>query len=550
MKGMPVGNSDFRELRDLDRYFVDKSMFIDEILESTAKVTLITRPRRFGKTLNLSMTDAYLNIDYAEEPDRFKGLKISEARPNDPEKNSNHIIVMSFKRLKTKDYSGFVVSFKEMMRDVYRKFPDLKNSEKLDEVLTERYETIIGGTDDYEALTMAVMHLCEMIEKHHGKKPIILIDEYDNPMNNAFGDDELLEQIVGFLRDVLSNALKDNGPMRFAVLTGVMKISQESIFSGLNNPKVIDIFSTKYDEMFGFSQEEVEWLLEANGYESKVDEAKEWYDGYRFGKEDVYNPWSIINFIDNGCKADKYWAGTSGNTIIEELLTKAEKSTYESLMELAEGKDHLCAIDPSVTYDEMSMGGENIFTVLVLSGYLNAVPDGRLYNVSIPNLEMRYVFSSKIMKHLAPTCGNTQCEIFIEAAKSGNSDVMTNSLNRIFDESTSLRILTHEHVYQAFITGMLLQFGSEYRIETDRESGDGYFDIRLLAKTPAVDSIIIEIKRTRAGVKDATMEKHAAKALNQIVEKRYAESIGGRVLSYGMVFSGKRALVRYRELER
>ncbi len=297
MEGMPIGIDDFRKLRDGDLCYVDKSMFIDGILESSAKVTQIVRPRRFGKTLNLSMTDAYLNVDYKDEPDRFRGLKISEARPDDPEKNSNHIIMMNFTKLRTEDYSGFLTSFGKMMGDIYRRFPELKDSDKLDEVLTERYGTILDGTDDYEVLTMAVMHLCEMIERHHGKKPIILIDGCDDPINSASDRDGLLEQIVEFLRDTLGNALKDNDHMRFAIITGVMEFPSGNIFSGLNDLGVNNFPSTKYGELFGFSLSEVERLLDEIGHPEKISEFRDECDRYRFGDSDMYSPEDVISSI-------------------------------------------------------------------------------------------------------------------------------------------------------------------------------------------------------------------------------------------------------------
>ena len=555
-KGMPIGISDFRKLRDNDLYLVDKSMFIDQILRSGAEVTLITRPRRFGKSLNLSMTDAYFNIEYADGPDYFKGLKISEERPNDSEKNSNHVIAMSFKRLKTKDYSGFVASFREMMRDTYRRFPELKDSEKLDEVLTERYDTIIGGTDDYKALTMAVMHLCEMIEIHHGKKPIILIDEYDNPMNNAFGKGELHTEIVGFLREVLSNALKDNRSLRFAVLTGVMKISQESILSGLNNPKIIDVFSTDYDEMFGFTQDEVEWLLCANDYENKIADAKRWYDGYRFGDEDVYNPWSIIRYIDSGCKPKAYWAGTSGNDIIGDLISKADQSTWDDLTGLCDGKAIKADIQSNIAYCDLESAEDTIYSVMVAAGYLKAIPDTDepdeeedeeengddvTYRVSIPNREMFKVFSETILKRFG-TGVNCSLNDLIKALKAGKAEEVQKNLRKLM-EIVSVRILDNEFPYEAFIAGLMAKTSGQYEILADHEAGDGYFDIRMKRISGRGPNLVLEIKRRNENNKHLTMDELAREALKQIHEKKYCYGLEGRTIQVGIAFDGKEPTV-------
>ena len=558
-EGMPVGISSFRKLRDNDMYYVDKSMFIDQILKSGAEVTLITRPRRFGKSLNLDMTDCYLNIRYADEPDRFKGLRISEERPNDPEKNSNYVIDLNFKELRIKTYEIFKTSFRNTVIGLFAEFPELKGSEKLSDDLRRWHSALTEGTADYDTLTKSIKYLCEMIEAHHGKKPIILIDEYDNPMNNAFGKGELHEQIVGFLREVLSSALKDNDSLRFAVLTGVMKISQESIFSGLNNPEVVDVFSTQYDEMFGFTQDEVEWLLRSNSYENKFAEAKRWYDGYRFGDEDVYNPWSIINYIKNGCKPKAYWAGTSGNDIIGDLINKADQSTWDDLTGLCGGKAIEADIQTNIAYCDLESAEDTIYSVMVAAGYLKAIPDMEerdeedvdegdeedgdavTYRVSIPNKEMFKVFSETILRRFG-TGVNTSLNNLIKALKAGKAEEVQKNLRKLM-EIVSVRILKDEFPYEAFIAGLMAKTSGQYEVLADHEAGDGYFDIRMKRVSGRGPNLIIEVKRRNENNKHLTMDELAQSALKQIHEKRYCYGLEGRTILYGIAFESKNPMI-------
>ncbi len=547
LEGMPIGEDDFRELRRRDLYYADKSLFIDQILRSKAKVILITRPRRFGKSLNLSMTDAYFNVEYADGPDYFQGLKISEARPDDPEKNTNPVIKLNFAKLEAEEgFRDFIDSFGTMMRDAYRKFPDLGKSEKLDNVLKERYETILEGTKNRGILKLAIGHLCEMIEAHYGKKPIILIDEYDNPMNNAYSDKKLHAKVVKFLRRVFKNTLKDNDSLRFAILTGVMKISQESIFSGLNNVKIVDVFSTQYDEMFGFTQDEVEWLLRENGHEDKISEAKEWYDGYRFGDEDVYNPWSIINYIDDGCEPDGYWAGTSGNSIVGDLVSDADQKTWKELRTLCEGGSIESDIQRSVAYCDLRSSGDIIYSVMVAAGYLKAIRSDNGYVLTIPNKEVSGIFIDTILNRFGrSTCDDLRG--FIDAVTTGDVVELKKRLEALM-EIPSIKILTHEFQYEAFIAGLMAVAGGRYEIKADYEAGDGFFDIRMRRLSGPGANVVVELKRRNKKNKDMTMNDLARSALQQIHDRRYYSGLEGETILYGIAFDKKTPTIVMEEL--
>ncbi len=325
MEGMPIGYDNFRELRDCDLYFIDKSEFIDKVLRNSAEATVITRPRRFGKSLNLSMLDAYLNIKYAGERDRFTDLKISELRPNDPHKNAYPVINLNFRGLDTDDFDAFIGDFEEMMAIVYMGFKELKCSEKISEEHLDRYKAIAKGTAERKVLAQSIKHLCWILTEHYGKMPIVLIDEYDQPLNGSFGKGEVHQKIKSFMRKVLGNALKGNEYLRFAVLTGVTRMSPETVCPNLNNLYFCDVTSKEFDGMYGFTRAELEKILIDNGHEDKIGEALEWYGSYRFGDTDVCCPWSILNYIDEGCKPNPYWASTSGNSIVYDLVSKDDR---------------------------------------------------------------------------------------------------------------------------------------------------------------------------------------------------------------------------------
>ncbi len=398
MKGMPIGHDDFRKLRDRNLYFIDKSPFIDMVLRNSALVTVITRPRRFGKSLNLSMLDAYLNIKYAGERDRFSDLKISQLRPDDPHKNAYPVINLNFKDLDTDDFDAFVGDFEEMMFAVYTGFEELKDSEKIDDDFLERYGDIVAGTVERAFLVASIRDLCMMLELHYGKKPIILIDEYGQPFNGSYGKGEVHNEIISFMREALSIALKGNHHMRFAVLTGVTRISGETAGPNLNNLDFCDVLSREFDGMYGFTRDEVEKLLDDNGHRDKTEEALEWYGGYRFGETDVCCPWGIINYAKRGCKPDAYWARTSGNSIVTDLVSSDCWWVWKDLEKLFSGDAVHGGYSPEFEYYDRNSLDSSIYSVMVATGYLRETCSEGWHEVSIPNKEIHEVFRQAILR--------------------------------------------------------------------------------------------------------------------------------------------------------
>lgn len=548
LEGMPIGNSDFRDLREQDLYFVDKSMLIDELLRSNAKVTLITRPRRFGKSLNLSMLDSYFSIRYAGGPDYFEDLRIAKARPNDPEKNSNIVIKVSLKDLGNGTYSSFLEGFRIIVSDICCHFPELRDSTRIEAVFHEIFMKLYWMKSTEAELSRSIWYLCRMLEMHHGRKAIVLIDEYDNAMNNSYGVPEEHAQIVGFMRALLGSILKDNNSLRFAVITGVMRISKESIFSGLNNLAINDVFSDRFDEMYGFTQTEVENLLADCGYPDRIVEAKEWYDGYRFGSQDVYNPWSIINYVQAGCKPDTYWANTSGNSIISDLFRTADPERWGEIEVLCSRRPIAAYVRSDVAFCDMEYSDDAIYSVMVASGYLNAVPDGDCeggYLLSIPNKEVFKIFTGPFLGRIGSSTNKTLNDL-LSAMTSGDESGVRTSLSNLM-EMLSIRILKNEYPYEAFITGLTAILSGRFEILADHESGNGYYDIRMRRISGPGPNILMEIKRRKKGSSGISMDDLALSALKQIRERNYASGLKGETILYGIAFDGK---VPYVAMER
>lgn len=540
MKGIPIGVDDFKELREKAGYYVDKTPLIADILESNrTKVFHYIRPRRFGKSLNLSMLDAYLNMKYVGNT-WFEGLTISEKRPNDPLKNSYPVIELDFKRTAGGNYEEYLNKVRIQMMYTYSHFEYLVESEKIPNLYKDGFTKVINGTCTNEELSASIQHLCEMLELHHGRKAVILIDEYDSPLNTIYGKKDH-EKVLAFIRDLLSNALKGNDSLEFAVVTGVMQISKESIFSGLNNVLVNNVFSTESDEMFGFTANEVMKLCEDHGHPEKYEEARQWYDGYVFGNAEIYNPWSILNYVRSGFKPDEYWAGTSGNSIISTLLDKADKAVYENLNRLGSGSTIDCRIDPRISYADMETT-DGIYSVMVLTGYLKAVPSERRYLLSIPNDEMYGVFAKMIADRFDSPL-SAALDSFCNAVISNDPDGISNGLSSLMMEILSSRVLDHEHSYQAFTAGILLNLHGRYSMFADGERGKGFYDILLESNRGNRPHILMEFKKVRSNARNDTMRKVSRTALEQIRDRRYFHGLKGDVLLYGVAVRGKDVVV-------
>lgn len=412
MQDIPLGVQDFKEIRDGGFYYVDKTPLIDGVLgKKKSKVFLFTRPRRFGKSLNLSMLDAYLNMDYSGNG-WFEGLSISDIRPDDPEKNSYPVICIDLKDLGDGSYRDFVLKMRFKLRILYSRYAHLRDSDRLNDSLRQMFCDMYEQNDDAD-ITQSLNLLIMALGAHCRRKVVLLVDEYDNAVNNARTDikdengDTDRRKILDFIRSLLSPAIKGNECLHFAVLTGVTRIGKESISSGLNNIVIDGVFDANFDEAFGFNPAEVQKLCSDYDRPDRYEEARKWYDGYRFGNSDVYNPWSLLNYIYSDFSPRMYWAGTSGNDIIDWLMDGSDHRIFDEFEVLIKGGEIRESLSETVEYADIANGGDSsdLFSILVVSGYLRAVPteDPGEYDLSIPNLEMSMVFRERFLKRIGTT---------------------------------------------------------------------------------------------------------------------------------------------------
>ena len=538
MKAVPIGVQSFREIRENNLYFIDKTELIDSILTARGtKAFLFTRPRRFGKSLNLSMIDAYLNKNYRDNS-WFDDLEISELRPDDPEKNAYPVIMLDMKNLTVRTYETFIRRLRGAISDICNSFIELKDSDKQTDEDKELFVNLKTKKSDDDDLCISLMKLTSMLHKEYGKKVVVLIDEYDSPINNSYGKD-FQHDVLEIIRDLLSSVLKGNESLAFGVVTGVMQIGKESIFSGLNNLKVNNILNPEMDEMFGFTADEVKELCDYYGHPDKFDEAREWYDGYHFGNSDVYNPWSVLNYVDSNFRPEAYWGGTSGNNIIDDMLMIPEPEVYEGLMKLGSGEAVNSEMRMTVTFSDISSGTSGIYQVMAMTGYLTAIPSDYGYDLRLPNKEMYSVFAEIILGKIDKMGIGQSTREFCKAILSNNTEEIHSKIENILMKCTSLRILDKESAYQCLVLGILMNLEGNYRITADHESGEGFHDIRMERIRGKSPNVVIEIKRTRKNARPETLQSAAEGALKQIHDRKYAYGLSGETILYGIAFTSK-----------
>ena len=542
VRALPIGVQDFKKIRESDYLYVDKSDMISQILSEGADVYLYTRPRRFGKSLNLSMLDAFFNLRYPKDNKWFDGLKVSDCKECQEHKNAYPVIYFDFKDLDANTYELFLKRLSIKISELFIQYEYLENSDKINRVQRSRFDSVYSGTTDESELMNALSLLMKMLYSYHGKKVIVLLDEYDNPIHNAYGKD-FHKDIIDVMRGMLSSALKGNDSLMFGVITGVMQISKESIFSGLNNLEVNNIFSKDFDEMFGFTNDEVKSICEEYGHPEKYIEAKEWYDGYRFGNAEVYNPWSVIKYVKSGFDPQTYWAGTSGNSILNDLLESASPDMWDEFRMLAEGGSILYIVNPTITFQDLHDNERNIYSMLVMSGYLTAISaeNDRMF-ITIPNGEMAHVFGDMFLNRI-----RIEASVYVrslaKAFITGDVSLIEQYLYDLFASSAGNAMLNDEHSYQAFITGMLMYLNGKYTVKADFEDGNGRYDIRLERKYGDFPNIVIEIKRVPTDSSDELALSKAKDALEQIKERDYIHGLKGNTLLYGIAFRNKRPTV-------
>lgn len=556
---LPVGIEDFAEIRQAGFYYVDKTKFIEQLLDGWGKVNLFTRPRRFGKTLNMSMLRYFFEI--GADASLFDGLQIAKNKKLCEEYQGKYpVIFFSFKNVEGLTFADAQYRLAELIAGEAERFAFLAQSDKLTENERSLYCGLTAVREGRyalagEVLVSALQLLSKLLSKHYGQKTIILLDEYDVPLDKAF-QNGYYKEMVSLIRGMLGQALKTNEFLQFAVLTGCLRVSKESIFTGLNNFKVLSITDNRFDEQFGFTDAEVEQLLAAYNLADHLDETKAWYDGYRFGAADVYCPWYVINHVDvlrsnPLAKSQAYWINTSGNALVKLFIEMADKSTRDELERLVAGEAIEKHIRLELTYDEIDSSIDNLWSVLFTTGYLTqkGVTEDGAYKLVIPNQEIREVYKLQIQEWFKKKvfADTEQLQSFWQAFAMGDSEAVELFLNRTLSNSISVfdakgRDEERENSYHMLLVG-LLAGKSDWLVRSNVEAGEGFADI-IVETDDLDDGVIVELKYVQTMT---AMEKSCAKALAQIRAKRYADYLhnNGRekVLLYGIAFCKKRCRV-------
>ncbi len=562
---LPVGIDDFRKLRESHFYYVDKTRLIEQLLLNWSEVTLFTRPRRFGKTLNMSMLKSFFDI--GTDKALFDGLYISGNKELCDEYMGKYpVIFLSLKGVEGLTYEEAFEAFVRIMGKEVNRVSFLADSDKLTQIEREQYKglTIMKNgrlAFDKEKLISSLQLLSQLLYKHYGKKVVILIDEYDVPLDKAF-QNGYYNEMVSLIRGLFGQALKTNEFLQFAVLTGCLRISKESIFTGLNNFKVMSITDSRFDEQFGFTDSEVKKLLSDYGMDSHFDEVKEWYDGYHFGRADVYCPWDVINHADHlrddsDAKPQTYWINSSGNSLVRRLINRADSSTKDEIERLIVGEAIAKVIRQDLTYDEIENSIDNIWSVLFTTGYLTKIGEAKLpdsesyaYMLVIPNKEVREVFVLQIQEWFKAVVANDNdtMRLLSKAILDKDEAILARQLNIVMGRMISILDTKapddmKENFYHGLLLGLLRGSNPDWLIKSNRESGDGFSDILIKPENPDL-GIVIEVKYAK---EFKGLDAACDAAMVQIKQKRYDETLRdeGRcdILAYGIAFCRKRCKV-------
>lgn len=547
---LPIGISDYR-LASSEYYYIDKTMMIKDFIDERPMVSLFTRPRRFGKTLNMDMLRTFFEKTDEDTSVYFKDKKIWACGQKYREYQGKYpVIFITFKDIKFNTWEETFCAIKDVFSKETHRHIELQTSDKCDEFDKRILEKLLSGEVSEVELSGALLDLSRMLHKHHGVAPIIIIDEYDIPIQQGYMSD-YYDKIILFMRNLFSGGLKDNKHLSYGFLTGILRVAKESIFSGLNNLTINSVLDNKYSSYFGFTSEEIREMAHYYGVSDKYDELCEWYDGYRFGRTEIFNPWSVINYFNNECEPRAFWQSTGSNDIIGEIIAEADKEIYEKLTSLVNGETFTTYIDTGVIYPQIKNNPSTIYSFLLVAGYLKVLNTTPSFNgdfmceVALPNREISLVYHKEILQQLdniipQPTAISIQESIF-----SGDNLKLKILLQTLLTQSVSSFDTAGENFYHGFMLGLCALFGGSF-ITSNRESGDGRYDIQLKPKQKNLPGILIELKAEKKCTEDG-LKKLSETALQQIVDKKYdTEMISegvGTIYKYGVAFSGKKVEV-------
>ena len=558
-----IGIQDFEAILKNGCFYIDKTSFIKEWWEGEDSVTLITRPRRFGKTLNMSMLNRFFSVEYAGQGEIFEGLSIWKEEKYRELQGTYPVINLTFANVKEKDYESVRIRMNQIISDLYSKHYYLLDSELLTEIDRNFFKSV--GVDMPEVVaTVAIHKLSDYLQRYYGKKVIILLDEYDTPMQEAYVNG-FWDEMVSFTRSMFNSVFKTNPWLARGIMTGITRVSKESIFSDLNNLEVVTTTSDKYATAFGFTEPEVFDALEECGLGKEKEQVKHWYDGFIFGHhKDIYNPWSILNFLAKKTYMT-YWANTSSNSLVGKLIREGNGGIKERFEELLKGNHLYVPVDEQIVYNQLDDNEEAVWSLLLASGYLKVIDYDRLdkvepgreacYELALTNGEVRIMFEGMVKDWFKKT--KPAYNAFIKAMFLGDLDAMNEYMNQITCEifsyfDTGKRMSTKaqpERFYHGFVLGLMVDLQADYIITSNRESGFGRYDIMLEPKNPKKDpAVIIEFKVFNAR-REKTLEDTVLAALNQIEEKEYEKGLilrgvpKEKIYKYGFAFEGKNVLI-------
>ena len=554
IKKLPIGISDYVRAQE-EYYYVDKTLLIKEFLDRKPLVSLFTRPRRFGKTLNMDMLRVFFEISDEDTSKFFVDKKIWKCGEEYREYQGKFpVIFLTLKDVKFDTWEATIDKIGELLQDEYGRHQEILNSDKISQYEKEYFSKILNKAANQVELSSALERLSKMLAVYYGKAPIIIIDEYDTPIQEGYSKD-FYDEIIGFMRNFFSGAFKDNKNLSYGFLTGILRIAQESIFSGLNNLTVNTVMDEEYDNFFGFTSDEVKDILNYYGMPEKEGELKEWYDGYLFGSEEIYNPWSVINYVSKGGIPQAYWVNTGKNEILGEVMRVATDDITERLQLLLQGKSVIARIDQNVVYRSLAEDPANIYSLLLVAGYLKTPKkklqdDGSyLCEVCIPNKEITSIYKKEIMSYFLQTgvITRTTANKIAESLYAADNEKLQNAIAEYMDRTISFYDGGAEGFYHGLMLGLIALMDNQYKIKSNRESGYGRYDVCLIPREKRYPGIILELK-WKEKLDEKALQSLAEDALKQIETLKYDSEMKEdgitEILELGIAFSGKKVSVK------
>ena len=547
-----IGNTSYIEVSS-ECYYVDKTLLIRDLIDDHNMVTLFTRPRRFGKTLAINTIKTFFEKTQDDTSRYFTDKNIWLCGEKYRSMQGIYPVVMlTFKDVKFDTWEESMEAIRLVVKDEYKRHPELLTSTVLDADDKNYIDRMEKGTLSGVELQRSLLNLTHMLSVHHGSKVVILIDEYDTPIQQGYTRG-FYKEVISFMRNFLSGGLKDNTDLAFGVLTGIMRVSKENLFSGLNNPMVNTVLDNKYSGYFGFTEDEVREMASYYGKSEAMDEIRFWYDGYHFGNTEIYNPWSVTNYFASNGQAKPYWANTSDNEIIREILTGLTPEVANDLARVMQGEEIHASLDMEVVYPRMTDGNDTIFSFLLLAGYLSPAgkPEeteiGTFASLRLPNAEIKRIYNTEILSWIrTQQPGNIISEIE-KAVYLSDAERLQEALRKYMITSISFYDGAAEGFYHGMVLGLVASLSSKYYIRSNRESGEGRFDLQLEPKDKSLPGILMEFKAVSVSEKEKLSEL-AEEALAQTEDKNYQRDLEDRgvrdIVRYGIAFSGKNAEVR------